>query len=1119
MQSAQCLDLEHGQRSRFGERQVRDDLGVAGDLAELWPVGWSGEEGSEGARQRGGKGEDCGKRCGGSGECGGVGGAFQARQFACAGGGQQCDDDHEDSGEKGDGDVHEGLPLHEMECRASKVTETLFDGVHRRKMNTPNRALGGRQVRGEQNGNDSNPALTELRGKLNDGLARSRVDRKNLPALSRLGRTTVWEALTDGEPVPSAKTVAALARALKLPAEELLALQREAAAGGHGKRPAPGRPIGEWEPHTLEVHPARSSTLALGNDQLGARALPGYVQRPHDRVLAEVIQDAAAGRSRMVVLVGGSSTGKTRACWEAVQPLASMGWRLWHPFYPSRAEAALDDLHRVAPRTVVWLNEAQHYLGDREAGERIAASLHGLLTSPEHAPVLVLGTLWPEYAVRYAALPSLGKEDAFSRVRELLSGRTLTVPDTFDAQALATATALARGGDRLLADALTRAGVSGLVAQDLAGAPELLNRYERATPAARAVLEAAMDARRLGVGLHLPQAFLSDAAADYLTDADYDRLTNDWAEQAYAELAEPVHGRQAPLHSTTPRPRRRPLAPVSPSDSPHPAGARPMVRLADYLEEHGRTARKWLCPPASFWHAALTHLTQPNDLDNLAEAAENRHRLQWAHHLRHRAADEGSTSALYRLAAMREEAGDRESAEHLARRAAELGKINALYRLTEMREEAGDHESAENLARQVAGLGSTSALHRLAKMREEAGDRESAENLVRQAADQGDTAALYRLAMMREDAGDRESAESLLRQAAEHGETTALLPLAEMREDAGDQGSAENLARQAAEHGETRALLRLGKMREQAGDHESAENLFREAADHGDSSAFFRLAMMWLVADQESVEGRFRQAAEHGNINALYHLVRLREEAGDRKSAEDLARQAAEHGDTLALYRLTQMREEAGDRKSAEDLARQAAEHGTAGCLYRLAEMRKEAGDRESAENLFREAANRGGTEALYRLAEMREVSGDRESFEDLFRQAADHGDPMPLYYLVMMREEAGDHERAEDLARQAADHGSNSALHRLAEIRQKAGDHERAENLLRHAADHGSTIAFERLAEMRQKARDQKSAENLLRKAADHGKRNVWDTTPPALTTRWPNGLDPDGTPTPPWQ
>lgn len=66
----------------------------------------------------------------------------------------------------------------------------------------------------------------------------------------------------------------------------------------------------------------------------------------------------------MVVLVGTSSTGKTRACWEAVQPLADKGWRLWHPFDLTRADAALEDLKkRVQPRTVVWLNEAQHYFG------------------------------------------------------------------------------------------------------------------------------------------------------------------------------------------------------------------------------------------------------------------------------------------------------------------------------------------------------------------------------------------------------------------------------------------------------------------------------------------------------------------------------------------------------------------------------------------------------------------------------------------------------------------------------------------------------------------------------------------------------------------------------------
>ncbi|KQW00038.1 hypothetical protein [Streptomyces sp. Root369] len=112
-------------------------------------------------------------------------------------------------------------------------------------------------------------------------------------------------------------------------------------------------------------------------------------------------------------------------------------------------------------------------------------------------------------------------------MRELLAGSTLFVPDAFDAQALAAAAVRAESGDRLMADALTRARTHGRVTQDLAGAPQLLNRYQNASPAAKAVLEAAMDARRLGVGLHLPQAFLTDAAIDYLDQSDYDQLTDD----------------------------------------------------------------------------------------------------------------------------------------------------------------------------------------------------------------------------------------------------------------------------------------------------------------------------------------------------------------------------------------------------------------------------------------------------------------------------------------------------------------------------------------------------------------------------------------------------------------
>ncbi|GAA5024310.1 hypothetical protein GCM10025734_82660 [Kitasatospora paranensis] len=399
-------------------------------------------------------------------------------------------------------------------------------------------------------------ALVELRKRLDDGLAGTGLTKTMIARRAELSRATVQAAFRPGGAAPSAATVSALARALGLPDAELLHLRRAAVAHPGGPAPVrgsdPGRPIAAWDPLDLEVHPA---------DTAGTRrVLPGYVSRRHDQVLADAVREAADGRSRMLVLVGSSSTGKTRACWEAVQPLAAGGWLLWHPYDPTRAEAALAGLPCVGPRTVVWLNETQHYLGDPQHGERVAAALHSLLTDSARGPVLVLGTLWPEFADRFADLPGSRRLPAHSRVRELMAGRTLGVPDTFDREALRTAAALAAAGDRALAAALTRSRTDGRVTQDLAGAPELLRRYEHGTPAVRALVAAAMDARRLGVGPLLSPAFLADAASDYLTDHDHGRLDDDWAEAALADLARPVHGRQAPWSPSGRAPRSGPRA-------------------------------------------------------------------------------------------------------------------------------------------------------------------------------------------------------------------------------------------------------------------------------------------------------------------------------------------------------------------------------------------------------------------------------------------------------------------------------------------------------------------------------------------------------------------------------
>ena len=192
-----------------------------------------------------------------------------------------------------------------------------------------------------------------------------------------------------------------------------------------------GVPLGEvTDPFALEVHrPALPD-----QEQAGLPDLPPYLLREHDAALARIVTGAAQGCSQIAVLVGGSSTGKTRACWETLHLLRAQPgpWRLWHPIDPTRPEATLDELPRIGPRTVVWLNEAQFYLDvlDGGLGERVAAGLRELLRDPARAPVLVLATLWPQFWGALTARPP-GGAAPHEQARELPAepGRSVSAVD------------------------------------------------------------------------------------------------------------------------------------------------------------------------------------------------------------------------------------------------------------------------------------------------------------------------------------------------------------------------------------------------------------------------------------------------------------------------------------------------------------------------------------------------------------------------------------------------------------------------------------------------------------------------------------------------------------------
>ncbi|MEU6743764.1 hypothetical protein [Streptosporangium sandarakinum] len=173
--------------------------------------------------------------------------------------------------------------------------------------------------------------------------------------------------------------------------------------------------------------------------------------------------------------------------------------------------------NRLAARSVIWLNEAQFYLQAPQAGERVATALQGLLADASRGPVLVLGSMWPDYWRRLTQVPTdPAGHDPHPVVRALLGrAEEITSPPRFTDRQLADLAQTIKADPRLRS---ARRAPGGQITQELAGALELLRRYRHADAAEQALLWAAMDAHRLGHGRYLTESFLRHVAPGYLDE-------------------------------------------------------------------------------------------------------------------------------------------------------------------------------------------------------------------------------------------------------------------------------------------------------------------------------------------------------------------------------------------------------------------------------------------------------------------------------------------------------------------------------------------------------------------------------------------------------------------------
>jgi hypothetical protein len=872
------------------------------------------------------------------------------------------------------------------------------------------------------------------------------------PTAARLSRETVRAILSDPTlPADLAKVTAvaaALVHAHPLPGkvavvrghpaiDRIRALWARAAA----HRP-PGRLITEVDSVNLEVHRAMP---AKDGD---ADVLPTYILRAHDHALDDAVVAALnSGRSSVVMLISDSTSGKTRAMFEALHrpvqigssvtgqrvttSLASAGWLVWPDITPISPQLFLDALDFVQPRTVIWLNEAQRYLidPDHDTATVIAARLRVLLSDPLRAPILVMGTLWPEYQNQLVRRPDPNAPDHFAAARALLAGCAVPVPNTFTGTDLKAARACT---DTRIRGALNTADMRSAgrrqatrvsLTQLLAGVPALLELHATASTPVSAVLNAAMDARRLGHSEWLPIAFLYQAAPAYLTEEEQRTYLTapDWFTTALDVLTAPLSAASAcALY-------RRPILPGQSSDN--------VVKLEDFLDQHGRRTRSGQVPPQGFWDAALEHAASPQDLHQLARSAQERLRLRIAHTLWLRAAQAGDIWAWTRLALLQDMAGHHDEADEAATRGADAGATRIWTRLAILRDAAGRQDEADKAAQRAADAGGPEVWTVLAERRESQGRHRAADGAARRAADCGDPRAWNDLAERREEKNQRGGAGAgwtdYYEANSRHG--WAWTWLTELQDRPWRSSDAE---REWLHIADTRAAQRL-EARDDSQRYDTTSKSIRPALPAEDFSE-----LVWRAESREAAGQLIEAEAAWGRVAlasdawAWVRLAIVREKMGRHNGATEAAQSAARVGDSRGWLRLALLRETAGRYEAADEAAAHAAEMGNVRAWTSLAEMRENTGRAAQAEAAWSHAAEAGDTSAWTQLAVLRERTGQRDAAEEAARRAVNAGHTWTWTLLTGAREEAGDHYAAEEAARNAANAGDAEAWVRLAETR-----------------------------------------------------------------------------------
>jgi uncharacterized protein YidB (DUF937 family) len=700
-------------------------------------------------------------------------------------------------------------------------------------------------------------------------------------------------------------------------------------------KPIFGRLATQWNPVDLGVHRV-----------IGGRLMPSYVRRPHDELLGAVL-DPAESKSRMVVVRGASSAGKTRAAYEAV-----LDWLPdWQLDYPLDVGALAERLNAGIPaRTVLWLGELRQY-AEVDGGPSALGRLADLLDGDDR---VVITTIWPEHWNTYTSAMHTrsGTNDRLGGIGRLLdrlpklSGRDLAtidparggvidVPDRFSTVDLQAAAA---ADDPLLTEAAAaaaRAGQDGELTQYLAGVPDLLRRYDGpgGDPYGQAVIRAAMEAARLGHDSPLPAALLQEAAVGYLTGPQRTEDIATWRDAALAWASTELNGAV------------RALQPVPPRNGTGIVG----YRVADYLDQYGRRTGEDGLGPASLWDALIAHTVHASDMNRLGYAARARGLYRRAAAFGTMATALGNGDAAGQLVSLLSQVGPEDAlraAEWAVSRVGLYDPASVAFLLEGLRQ-AGAHHAAGYVASRAASqvnIDDLDALFFLVLMLREAGASDAISDLASRAGNEIGIHDIQAVGWLLEDLRRAEAwgaALAFASQAASRmslDEPQAVVELlAELRQSGADDAVRTVLARDPAAHvklEDPQAVAGLLDELREVGAHDAVRTLLaRDPAAHvklEDPQAVAGLLRTMRQAGAtdaaRSLATRAATDASLGNLVSVARLLGALREVGDSKPVASLASRAARQisleGSLSAALLLEELREARADEAIRTLLAR-----------------------------------------------------------------------------------------------------------------------------------------------------------------------------------------------------